>query len=83
MPYIEQIQYNNTTNDFPSCCKGYYDMKTHLISEHDYQNILDKIEARKIIIMMNMWEMKINTKQIVMIVTMMIINNYYFIFNIS
>ena len=24
-------------------------MKTHLISEHDHQNILDKIEARKII----------------------------------
>ena len=47
MPFIELIQYNNTTNDFPLLFKGYDFMNPHLLSEHDHQIILDKIEARK------------------------------------
>ena len=57
-------------------------MNPHLLSEHDHQIILDKVEARKILTMMNMWKMKITTIYIVMILMMMIINNSYFIFNI-
>ena len=57
-------------------------MKPHLLSEHDHQIILDKVEARKILTMMNMWKMKITTIYIVMIPMMMIINNSYFIFNL-
>ena len=45
MPYIELIQYNNTTNNLLSRFKGYTDMKPRLSSEHDHQIILDKIEA--------------------------------------
>ena len=45
MPFIELIQYKNTTNKFPSCFKGYADMNPCLLSEHDHQIILDKIEA--------------------------------------
>ena len=61
MPYIEFIQDNNTTNKLPSCFKGYTDMNPHLLYEHDHQNILDKIEAGKILTMMNMRKMKITT----------------------
>ena len=46
MPYSELIQENNKTNKLPSCFKGYADMNPHLLSEHDHQIILDKIEAR-------------------------------------
>ena len=49
MPYIELIQDNNTKNRFPLRFKGYADMKLNLLSEHDHQIILDKIEAREII----------------------------------
>ena len=45
MPCIELIQDNNTTNNFPSHFKGYADMNPHLLSGHDHQIILDKIEA--------------------------------------
>ena len=41
------IQDNNTTNKLPSRFKGYADTKPNLLSEHDYQIILDKIEARE------------------------------------
>ena len=47
MPYIEFIQNNNTTNNISSGFKGYADMNTHLLSEHDHQIILDKLEARE------------------------------------
>ena len=47
IPYIEFIQDNNTPNKLPSCFKGYTDMNPHLISEQDYQTILDKIEAKE------------------------------------
>ena len=44
--FIELFQYNNTANNFPSHFKGYAFMNPHLLSEHDHQIILDKIEAR-------------------------------------
>ena len=47
MPYIKLIQYNNTKNNLPSCFKGYADTNPHLLSEHDHQIILDKVEARE------------------------------------
>ena len=47
MPFIELIQDNNTTNNFPSRFKGYADLNPHLLSEHDDQIILDKIEGRE------------------------------------
>ena len=47
MPYIELIQDNDTTNNFPSCFKVYADMDPNLLSEHDHKIILDKIEARE------------------------------------
>ena len=47
MPYIELIQDKNTTDNFPSRFKGYADMNPHLLSEHDHQIILDKIEANE------------------------------------
>ena len=47
MPYIELIQENNITNKFPSRFKGYSDINPHLLSEHDHQIILDKIDARE------------------------------------
>ena len=46
MPIIELIHYKNTTNHFPSRFKGCDFMNYHLLSEHDHQIILDKIEAR-------------------------------------
>ena len=45
MPFLDMIQYNNTRNKLPSCFRGYAFMNTHLLSEHDHQIILDKIEA--------------------------------------
>ena len=47
MHCIELIQDNNTTNKLPSCFRGYTDMSPRLLSEHDHQIILDKIEARE------------------------------------
>ena len=47
MPFIELVQYKNTTNKLPSRFKGYAFMNPHLLSEHDHQIILDKIEARE------------------------------------
>ena len=47
MPHIEFIQENNTTNKLPSRFKIYADMNPRLLSEHDHQIILDKIEARE------------------------------------
>ena len=47
IPYIELIQYKNTTNKFPSHFKVYAFMNPRLLSEHDHQIILDKIEAKE------------------------------------
>ena len=47
IPFIELIQYKNSTNNFPSHFKGYAFMNPHLLSEHDHQIIFDKIEARE------------------------------------
>ena len=47
VPYIELIQYNNTTNNFSSSFKGCADMNPDLLSEHNDQIILDQIEARE------------------------------------
>ena len=82
MPYIELIQDNNETNNLPSRFKGYADMNPHLLSEHDHQIILDKIEERENLNHDEYVEMKISTMYIAMILMMMIINNSYFIFNI-
>ena len=45
MPFIEQIQYNNTTNKLSSHFEGYDFMNPHLLSEHDHQIILDQIKT--------------------------------------
>ena len=45
MPYIEFIQYNNTTNKFPSRFKRYDDVNPHLLSEQYHKIVLDKIEG--------------------------------------
>ena len=45
MPLIKFIQDNNTTNKFPLLYKGYADMNPRLLSVHDHQVILEKIEA--------------------------------------
>ena len=47
MPYIELVKGENTTNKLPSRFKVYADMNPDLLSEHDHQILLDKIEARK------------------------------------
>ena len=47
MPLIELIQEKNTTNKLPLLYKGYADMIPCLLSEHDHQLILGKIEARE------------------------------------
>ena len=47
MPSIEFIQDKNTTHKLPSRFKGYDDMNPHLLSEHNHQIILDKIESRE------------------------------------
>ena len=49
MPLIELIQDNNTINKLPLRYKGYADMNPCLLSVHDHQVILGKIEAREII----------------------------------
>ena len=46
MPYIELVQDNNTINKFPSRFKRYADMNPYLLSQHNHQMILDKIEER-------------------------------------
>ena len=46
MPLIELIQDNNTTNKLPLRYKGYADMNPCLLSVHNHQVILEKIEAR-------------------------------------
>ena len=45
MPLIELIQDNNTTNKFPLRYNGYSDMNPRLLSVHNHQVILGKIEA--------------------------------------
>ena len=47
MPYIELIQEKNTTNKLPSHFKGYTYMNPRLLSEHDQQIILNKIDGRE------------------------------------
>ena len=47
MPPIELIQDNNTTNKLPLRYKVYADMNPHLLSVHDHQVILERIEARE------------------------------------
>ena len=47
MPLIELIQDNYTTNKLPLRCKGYADMNPFLLSLHNHQVILKKIEARE------------------------------------
>ena len=47
MPLIELIQDNNTTNKLPLRYKGYADMNTRLLSVHNHQVILEKIEVRE------------------------------------
>ena len=47
MPLIELIQDNNARNKLPLRYKGYADMNPHLLSVHDHQVILEKIESRE------------------------------------
>ena len=47
MPLIELIQENNTTNKLKLRYKGYADMNPCLLSVHNHQVILGKIEARE------------------------------------
>ena len=47
MPLIELVQENNTTNKLPLRYKGYADMNPYLLSVHNHQVILEKIEARE------------------------------------
>ena len=47
MHLIELIQENNTKNKLPLRNKGYADMNPCILSEHDHQVILEKIEARE------------------------------------
>ena len=47
MPLIELIQDNNTTDKFPLLYKIYADVNPHLLSVHDHQVKLEKIEARE------------------------------------
>ena len=47
MPYIELIWDKNTTNKLLSRFKVYTDVNPHLLSEHNHQIILDKVEARE------------------------------------
>ena len=61
MAYIELLLKKNTTNKLPSRFKGYADMKPHLLSEHDHQIMLGKLREDKMLIVRNMWRIKINT----------------------
>ena len=45
MSLIELMQYNNKTIKSPLRYKGYADMNPCLLSVHDHQVILEKIEA--------------------------------------
>ena len=47
MPIIVLIQENNTTHKLPLRYKGYTDTNPCLLSVHDHQVILEKIEARE------------------------------------
>ena len=47
MPLIKLIQDNNTTNKLPLRYKGYADINPCLLSVHNHQVILEKIEARE------------------------------------
>ena len=47
MPLIKLIQDNNTTNKLPLHYQVYADMNPRLLSVHDHQVILEKIEARE------------------------------------
>ena len=47
MPLIELIQENNTTNKLPLRYKGYAYTNPCLLSVHNHQVILKKIEARE------------------------------------
>ena len=47
MPLIEFIQENNATNKLPLRYKGCADMNPCLLSVHNHQVILEKIEARE------------------------------------
>ena len=47
MPLVELMQENNTTNKLPLRYKGYADMNPCLLSVHNHQIILEKIEARE------------------------------------
>ena len=47
MPLIELIQDNNTKKKLPLRYNGKADMNPRLLSEHDHQVILGKIEARE------------------------------------
>ena len=53
-----------------------------LLSEHDHQVILEKIEVRENLTMVNMWRKKITTMMIVINLILMPINNSYYIFNL-
>ena len=47
MPLIELTQENNTTNKLPLRYKGYADTNHCLLSVHNHQIILEKIEVRE------------------------------------
>ena len=47
MPLIELTQENNTTNTLPLRYKWYADTNPCLLSVHNHQVILEKIEARE------------------------------------
>ena len=47
MPLIEFIQDNNTANKLTLRYKGYADINPSLLSVHDHQVILEKVEARE------------------------------------
>ena len=47
MPLIQLIQDNNTTNKLTLHYKGYADINPCLLSVHDHEVILEKIEARE------------------------------------
>ena len=59
IPYIELILGKTPTKMLLLHFKGYSDMNICLLYEHGHQIILDKIEAREILTMMNIWKMQI------------------------
>ena len=52
-----------------------------LLSEHDHQVILEKLNQERSLTMMNMWKKNITTMLIVMNLILMPINNSYYMFN--